>query len=233
MRLALPSSLAPSTICLIEARISLPSAELEVLSAPLSQAERDRAARFIRLEDNLRHTVGRGVLRHALAHFLGVPAASFQFSTGEAGKPYLPDGPAFNVSHSADVVLIALAPEGRIGIDIEKIRPLRDIDGLARTSFAEDELAALHRLAPDGRAAAFFRVWTRKEALLKAVGHGIGALSEVSVDPAEGAHNTLLRLDSEGEQLERWTVRTVPAPPEYEAALAWDRPVGDVVRLVL
>ncbi len=231
--LILPSHLGPGDLCIVQASIDLPADITAELIAPLSIAERERAARFVRREDALRHSLGRGILRHAMASLLGAPAASFDFQLGEGtGKPGLPGGPAFNLSHSGDVVLIALASDGRLGIDVEAIRPLSEVDSLARTSLAPDEFAALQHFPPgDSRNRAFFRGWTRKEALLKALGDGIVALGRISVDLTDGDANTVRRLDSPGENPEDWTVRSLPILEGHEAAFAWDRPVRSIRRI--
>src|SRR5690606_29615680 len=99
-----------------------------------------------------------------------------RFTVSELGKLSLPGGPSFNISHSGNFILVALAPEGRLGVDVEAVRPLRDLLGLARTSFAYDELCTVATLPDAHRLRPFFRIWARKEAVLKALGLGLTAL---------------------------------------------------------
>lgn len=230
----LPSELAPGELVLIQVSIGAPAELIAELVEPVSPEERERAARFTRPVDALRHRLGRGVVRHALARLLGAPAESFRIGTESvAGKPCLPGGPAFNVSHSGDVVLVAMAADGRVGVDVEAVRVIHDLEGVARVSFGADEVDALLQYTTGpARVAAFFRGWARKEAMLKGLGHGLGSLDRISISLAEGDGNALTRLDVAGETLAEWTVRTIQTTPLHEAAFAWDRPVREIRRVI-
>jgi 4'-phosphopantetheinyl transferase len=113
----------------------------------------------------------RSALRHLLSLYLGAPAPAF--SHNAYGKPELPSpaGLHFNVSHSGDWAMIALARDP-VGVDVEDHRRSSDLGLLARHSFAPDELDLPDLTTPDGRRA-FFHVWSRKEAYIKALGMGL------------------------------------------------------------
>ena len=142
----------------------------------LSADERERAARFHFEHHRQRFVRCRTLLRQLIAQSTGGDAASLAFRYNTYGKPEL-DGIHFNVSHSANIAVIALTQEP-IGIDVEAINPAANVMPLARTAFSPGECAALAALPDQQRIAAFFRGWTRKEAYLKLLGTGFSLPSD-------------------------------------------------------
>jgi 4'-phosphopantetheinyl transferase len=191
------------------------------LRSLLSADELERAARFHFDRDRNRFTVGRAKLRLLLAGYLGLDAANLNFHYGPAGKPELPPpGPPFSVSHSAGLMLIAVGGPGRLGVDIEEIRPRTQSDSLAGF-FAPAEEAAIRALPLDLRERAFFACWTRKEAWLKGLGDGLSfglERFEVSVHPDLPA--SLLQVADHPEEVSRWELRSLDPAPGYAGALA-------------
>lgn len=194
----------------------------------LSQDERARAEKFHFPRDRRRYVVGRGTLRIRLAGYLGCPAATVALSYGEFGKPVLqdPDWQArlsFNLSHSDDLAVLAVAGGAPVGVDIERIRP---IDGdIALHNFTAAELALLDALPRDAYAAGVLACWTRREAYVKALGAGLSHPPDsfaVSVHPALPAR--LLRIDGDPAELGHWTLAALMAAPGYAAALAVRQP---------
>ena len=158
--------------------------DAEGLSHPvidaLSAVELERARRFRFDEDRQRFVVAHVALRSVLAGYLDETPASVVFSAGPSGKPALDPHRhgtrlRFNLSHSHDVAVVAVACDRDVGIDVERIRPMPDFDGIVARFFSASERAALGRLPEKRRLQAFFECWTRKEACLKAAGLGIGA----------------------------------------------------------
>ncbi|MCW7537505.1 4'-phosphopantetheinyl transferase superfamily protein [Aquabacterium sp. A7-Y] len=143
--------------------------------ACLSAEERARGARFVFERDRRRYLAAHCALRAVLARHCGCEPAALSYGQGPQGKPFLTShaGPAFNLSHSGDVALIGLAPEGELGVDVELLRPMNDVLGLARSNFSTPEFQALQALPPEQRELAFLTCWTRKEACLKALGTGL------------------------------------------------------------
>lgn len=141
----------------------------------LDAQERERARRFRFERDRRRHVDAHVALRQVLADRTGRSAAALEFEAGAFGKPRVAGAPRceFSLSHSDDLALIALADEGEIGVDIERVRALPDLDALARQCLAADELRALEALPTADRAFSFLQTWTRKEACLKALGLGL------------------------------------------------------------
>lgn len=196
------------------------------LDALLTMDERARAERFAFARLRRRYRVGRAVLRCALARITGGPPAGLAFVSGPQGKPALADGPAFNLSHSEGLLLLGVAAEGRLGVDVECPRRLDDLEGLARYSFADDECRAVLALDEAAREQAFLQTWTRKEALLKALGGGLSLpLKACSVRLGSPSGSLLARLDLPGERVADWWLRPVEGlPGGAVAAVALDRP---------
>lgn len=142
----------------------------------LSPDERRRAERFYREKERRNFIAARGALRIILSRYAGVSPDRIEFFYNPHGKPFLDEsignGLRFNVSHSKDVALYGLTREREIGIDIEFINE-KAIDGaVAARVFSKSETAFYESLVADAKPDAFFDLWTRREALLKAVGTG-------------------------------------------------------------
>ncbi|MBO9648310.1 MAG: 4'-phosphopantetheinyl transferase superfamily protein [Variovorax sp.] len=155
----------------------------------LSQAERDRAARFVFQRDRERFIAAHVALRQILSSHTGLVASQLEFVQGEAGKPALvrPANVQFNLSHSKSVALVAIGNGGaEIGVDVEVLRPMPDAEAMAASYFTEAEQRALAAAPSSLRERAFLSCWTRKEACLKAIGLGLGVDTrtfEAGVDP--------------------------------------------------
>jgi 4'-phosphopantetheinyl transferase len=141
----------------------------------LDPVERQRLEAYRRDADKARFLLGCTIVRRVLATRLSLPAASIRLdrTCPDCGKPHgkvRADGAELSVTHSGDLVGVAIS-DLPVGLDVEKVDPGIDVDGVARISLSEAELAALPR--DDGRARAFTTYWTRKEAIVKATGHGL------------------------------------------------------------
>lgn len=151
---------------------------LAVLFETLTDDERDRAARLRFERERRRFIVARATLRELLGRYVGTPPDRVRFTYNEFGKPRLtPEfgGPhciKFNLSHSGDLALIAVAWDAEVGVDVEHIRP-SDYTDLARSSFAPSEIEQLSAAPRHLRARAFFSSWTRREAYAKARGESL------------------------------------------------------------
>jgi 4'-phosphopantetheinyl transferase len=177
-------------------------ADLDAPAAPqefdcLSADELARAGRFTFARHRHRFMAGRAALRQLLARRIGQPAGALEFSYGPHGKPFL-DGafmPAFNMSHSDGIGLVALAdegsetPPGAIGVDVEMLRAMSDAPALAAANFEPEECEALVRLQEPARSKAFLIGWTRKEACLKALGSGFSGPARLATGLAMEARS--------------------------------------------
>jgi 4'-phosphopantetheinyl transferase len=227
-----PSNWVPATASLAAGEIHLWTADLdsptnspEDLWALLSPDERLRAARYHFARDRRRYLTGRGILRRLLGRTLGLPPATIEFRYGPHGKPALADLQAgdlrFNLAHAEGLAVYAIARQREIGVDVERVRPLKDTETLARRFFSRGEYEALRALPEPSRLAAFFACWTRKEATLKARGDGLALpldRFEVSVDPARPAR--LLSVDGSPAEASRWGLHSFTPAPGHIAALA-------------
>ena len=168
----------------------------EILMTLLTSGEQERARTFATETLRRRFIVGRGLLRSLLAAYYRTDPKELHLSYGPYGKPELDTNRyrpclAFNLAHSEDQALLAIASSGQIGVDLEIKRPLRDLDGLVAQVCSDIELKHLHRLSETEKETAFYRLWVRKEALLKASGLGLQIDPRVCELTAEGDIATL------------------------------------------
>jgi len=205
------------------AALDVDGAELKALAAVLSTDEQARASRF-HFEKHRQHFVAaRGVLRNVLARYLNQAPGQFEFCYGPSGKPALTgdwggERIRFNLSHSGNLALYAMACNREVGIDLENIRPGIAWAELANRFFSPGEVLSLAALPQQLQIEAFFNCWTRKEAYIKALGQGLQVpldSFEVSLDPREPA--ALLR-GTDG----RWSIRALQPASDYAAAVAAD-----------
>ena len=153
--------------------------------AMLSEDERARAAQFHFERDRKDFVARRSLLRAILGHYLKVEPPQVSLAYEERGKPRLagPDSPAplhFNFSHSRGLALCAVSRSAPLGVDVEKLRPMPEMAEIGVMFSSAQENARLNAAPPEERLEVFFRLWTRKEAYLKATGEGIaGSLAQL------------------------------------------------------
>ncbi len=192
----------------------------------LSPDEIARASRFHFKKDRLHFTRCRSSLRQLLAGYLQIPAADVRFEYLPGGKPRLvaeqnPRALQFNVSHSANMALIAVGSERRLGVDIEKIRDDVDTNSLAERFFSLRERAGLQALPDRLRVQGFFACWTRKEAFLKATGDGLSfPLADFSVTTHPDLDPALEEIRGNTETRKRWFLTDVNVVDGYRATVA-------------
>jgi 4'-phosphopantetheinyl transferase len=143
--------------------------------ALLSAEEIARAQRFVFERHRRRFLAAHCALRERLSQHTGLAPQALDMAEGPFGKPFLANAPGchFNLSHSDDWALIGIRHAGPIGVDIELRRSVRDAEALARANFTAEEFDAFMAVPHAARDEVFLRVWTRKEALLKALGTGL------------------------------------------------------------
>jgi 4'-phosphopantetheinyl transferase len=193
------------------------------LDRALSADERARAARLYFARDRRRFIAGRGLLRAILGGYLGVEPRRVRFEYGLGGKPRLRGAAAalqFNLAHSHGLALYTVA-RGAIGVDVERVRAMPDIERIAAGVLSARELAVFRGLPGPARLAAFFACWTRKEAYVKARGDGLARqLDRIDVSLAPWEPERRLLVEGAPREAERWSLRAVDAAPGYAAALA-------------
>lgn len=151
--------------------LDVPSDRLDRALHSLSPDETARMERFVYDRHRHHYIAARGRLREILGAETGQAPESLVFTYGPEGKPSLQDGPSFNLSHSGGFACLAIHPTARLGVDIEAFRVVEE--GVAARFFSDAENSALSSLKPSARKAAFFRCWTRKESIIKAIGGGL------------------------------------------------------------
>lgn len=208
MNTSLTSEPAPVHVWLW--RTDLEESRCAELAGILSPAERAAAERFRFPRDRARAVISHAGLRLLLAGHLNLPPESVAFVTGDSGKPRLAGTGAvsFNLSHSGVYAAAAVSRGRELGIDIEQIRPDAAWRDIAARFFSPEERAWLDSRVEPG---AFFRLWTAKEAVLKAAGTGLAApLHRICVRP--------------GEDAPPWNLRELDLAAGYAGAVAFDGP---------
>lgn len=198
----------------------------DIYASLLSAGELATAQRFHFEPERQRFMVARGCLRLLLGRYLNIPPESLQFTVGAYGKPELSAGLSrealcFNLAHSGGLVLIAITQDHEIGVDLEQLHPIPDVQQLVEQFFSSLERTELAALPLSERLEAFFCGWTRKEAYLKGRGDGLHyPLDQFSVSMACGKPARLLNAKDGPQELSRWYLQTLLPSPGYVGALA-------------
>ena len=183
----------------------------EAFERSLGESERARAARFTRPEHHRRYILAHGLQRFVLASYLGIEPHAVRYRFGPKGKPFIdhPAGLSCSLSYSGDRFVIAVG-RSQLGVDIEAWAPLAHEEVIV-SAFSAAEQTQLAALDPPARRAAFFDLWTRKEAYLKATGIGIGGgLQHVDVSARRDDAVTV----------NEWQIRSIDVGREISGALA-------------
>jgi 4'-phosphopantetheinyl transferase len=206
------------------AKLDKSGEQVSSLESMLSRDERSRAQQFKFETDRNRFIAGRSLLRTILSSYVPLDPARLSFTYSQGGKPALKDISDtlhFNVAHSKDLILIAVTRACAVGIDVEGIRPMNDAEDIAARFFSPREAAKLMALPGDERSTAFFNLWARKEAWLKATGDGLSEMLnqvEVSFLPEEPAR--VLAISGKVEASKRWTLMNLAPAAGFAAAVA-------------
>ncbi len=192
----------------------------------LSNDEKARARRFRFHTDGDRFIAARSSLRTVLARYLRTKPAELKFGVNPFGKPHLAPGQdqlglRFNLSHSHEMALLAVARKRDVGVDIEFMRRDFATDDIAQRFFSRSEVNQLESIASELKTKAFFNCWTRKEAYIKARGEGLSfPLDQFDVSFAPNAPAALLANRRDRKEVSRWSFQALCPAPEYAAALA-------------
>lgn len=192
----------------------------------LNAEEREKAGRFSTKLLQCRFVVGRASLRLILGRYLDKAPQELTFEYGEFGKPTLaektnPNSLQFNMSHSHDLGVIAVAHGRRVGIDIEQVRNIEDMDSIVLKTFSPLEQSVYSGIPVDEKGTAFLRCWTRKEAYLKATGMGLSLpLDNFDVTLAPGDDARLLRVEHDSNEVSRWSFSDLDFESDYIGTIA-------------
>jgi len=189
---------------------------LDRLHTLLCPNEREKAARFHREADRNSSIAARGALRILLSGYTGMAAENVNFAYSENGKPRMINADIdFNVSHSGAWVVFALGRNRNIGVDIEQIKRKMDVLAVAERFFTDTEVDQVR--SSEDPCAAFFQLWARKEAYVKACGSTLfSELAHFSVP-----------LEEQGEK-DGWIFQRLEAGSNYAAAIVTDKEMASV-----
>ena len=212
-----------------EFRSDMPESRPEDIASLLSADERQRAARFHFERDRHRFSVTRARTRMILGAYLQSDPRDLRFKYSAREKPSLEGASAdirFNVSHSGGQSIVAVATGREIGADIEQIRRNFECEQLAERFYSAGERAFMRQVPEDQKLRVFFRLWTCKEAFLKAHGTGLSRpLSSFDVRLGERPWQ-LLRISGDAGEEERWSLVEIESASGYPAAAAVEGSLG-------
>ena len=201
-------------------------AAVAALSRMLSEREAERGDRCRFENDRRRFIVAHGALRLILAGYLDAPPDELRLQRGRHGKPRLAASSdlRFNLSHCGELALVAVSRHAEVGVDVDRLRPGMPVEAFAERFFpASDARFVAAAAGPTERAERFLRLWTRKEAVVKAAGArlaqglGLKVLTDADADVVR---------DPSGQIPGAWSVRDLPVPDGCLAALAVAGPVA-------
>jgi 4'-phosphopantetheinyl transferase len=213
--------------------LDLTTSELQNLKAILSEDELGKADRFYFPQDKNLYIATRGILRSILSKYLDTSPKLIKFTYGLQGKPSIENssrensasykniGIQFNLSHSQNLALYALAIDQPVGIDLEYLRPLKDALALAKRWFTASEYGEI--LCHPNPELTFFRFWTAKEAYLKATGEGLRDLKAVEVTITPENSLQLKTINSSRELAQQWSLIELNPAANYVGALGISR----------
>jgi len=205
--------------------LDLPRGSLDDAYATLAEDEIERARRFKFTRDRRRFVAARSFLRRTLAGYLSVSPRELAFVYGAFGKPGLSSRPddtrvEFNLSHSGEMAILAISRGPTVGVDIEQVIQVSELQKMASRYFSAYENAALNAVPAEARNFAFYCCWTRKEAFLKALGHGLAHPLDAFDVSLDERRPRLVAVRSDHEAPAEWTLFHLCPAPGYVAALA-------------
>jgi 4'-phosphopantetheinyl transferase len=228
-----PTALTPCQVQVWAVQLEASEDRFSQCLSCLSSDEKARAARFHFDEHRRAFILGRSVLRALLGELMETTPGQIQFSYGPKGKPGLVDSSSpirFNASNSGNMAVYAFTEGCDIGIDVEQVRPVPEMDHIAKRFFASAETSELMALSERDRGQAFFNCWTRKEAYIKAVGDGLAVpLDSFHVTLRPGVAAEMLCVAGSIEAAKGWTMHDFAPAPEFVGAIAYAGRRRDIV----
>jgi 4'-phosphopantetheinyl transferase len=192
----------------------------------LSTEEKGRAEQFCFEIDRFRFITRRGLLRKLLSLYSDIHPKYLMLECTEKGKPYLDrkfrkGNIGFNLSHSNGLCVYAISKCPQIGVDLEFVRYLSDVEGLIKHFFTEKEECLFHSLPDDKRQDVFFTWWTRKEALIKAIGAGLSfPLNAIDVSDVQKTGFFPITEISDVDKDSQWSILPLKINSSFKASVA-------------
>jgi|HubBroStandDraft_4_1064222.scaffolds.fasta_scaffold79776_2 4'-phosphopantetheinyl transferase len=199
----------------------------------LSPHEMARADRFVFEHLTRSHELSQGALRLLLAHSLKCQPGDVAFRFGPRGKPMLQGDSRmrFNMAHSGSLALYAITVDCEIGVDVEELRDIPELEQVASHYFSKAEALQLLSIADEmATREAFYRCWTRKEAYIKAVGDGLYLpLDQFQVTLLSDAPAKFIHIGDDSAAAAEWTLQHLDPAPNYFGALAYHAAPRNIV----
>ncbi len=190
----------------------------------LSEEEKEKAGRFIFEKDRARFVRCRRALRNVLAGYLGLNPRNVEFFCNQYGKPFIDPSVSqikFNVSHSSDFALIAVTMGREIGVDVEFVNPDFEVMSVAHSVFSDAQVDHLKLLPSVEQSKYFYNGWTRKEAVLKAIGKGFSTpLDQQRVVSELDKDDDVMYKSNVENEISDWSLTSLIVPERYAAALS-------------
>ena len=189
----------------------------------LSEDEKERANRFYFDHDRTRYILAHGILRTLLSCYTKTKPNSHYFISNPYGKPALSEKgtPCFNMSHSGSQILYGFTREREIGVDIELVKSIENIDQIIDRYFSKREKLEFSKLPDHLLKEAFYTCWTRKEAFIKAQGQGLSIpLDQFSVSFLTEKPVRILETQHDNQAADRWSLLDVSVNTNYKSAAA-------------
>jgi 4'-phosphopantetheinyl transferase len=201
--------------------------QLGRLETVLGTEERRRARAFRGEVDRKRYLASHGILRILLSRYLKRKPQELEYVYDGLGKPRLSGRNgvpiSYSISHSSGMALYAFASGHRIGVDLECVQPLEGAQDIVLRYFAQDETALLLNCDDDCRQEAFFRIWTLKEAYVKAIGEGMQCpFDRFSISHCPLCEADSARISDRGRAGGEWVLKSVVPSPRYVGAVAFE-----------
>lgn len=192
----------------------------------LDEVEQQRAGRLVREEDRKDFVFAHGGLRAILSGYLGVSPDKVEMCRSVAGKPFLAEGRGgqsaitFNLSHAHGRALIAVSHGQEVGVDLERVRSDLEFTRLSERYFSPSEHSMIMQSSQENRAAQFFRYWVSKEAVVKAQGVGLQALSQCEILLGADGVCSEIRVPAGSQLRDDWSLRHLSCGKGWAAAVA-------------
>lgn len=173
-----------------------------------------------------RAVITKGLLRLLIGRYMNLNPGELEFSYNEFGKPFVykdNNGIQFNISHSEDMAVFAFTRSTEIGVDIEKVKVIDDMAGVMNLCFTEYEKNWFKTINDDSRVETFYKIWTIKEAFIKAIGRGF-SFEPVDIELTnETGDQIMIRNITPGEfRRKKYQVKTMEILPGYIASVVYD-----------
>lgn len=215
--------ISSNEVMVFQQSLRVSAQELQEYRQLLSADEKDRANRFVQEKDQRKFIVARGRLRQLIGEYMGISPKQLMFTYNSYGKPEIKSKSSilhFNLSHSNEMAVYVLSASFEVGIDIEYLKPHIEIEEIAKRFFSVNESTALIALPAEQKLLAFYQCWTRKEALLKALGEGLSfPLDKCEVSLAPGKPARIISIQDSEILAAEWYMQSFGISNEYVGAV--------------